>query len=59
MPKNLNITLVQYDICWKNTNNNFKKLDFLLNSISSTDIILLPEMFNTGFCPENIDLSEL
>ena len=45
-------------ICWKNTNNNFKKLDLLWASISSTDIILLPEMFNTGFCPENIDLSE-
>ena len=58
MPINLNITLVQYDICWKNTNNNFKKLDLLLSPISSTDIILLPEMFNTGFCPENIDLSE-
>ena len=58
MPNNLNITLVQYDISWKNTDNNLKKLDLLLNPISSTDIILLPEMFNTGFCPENIDLSE-
>ena len=58
MPNNLNINLVQYDICWKKTNKNLKKLDFLLNSISTTDVILFPEMFNTGFCPENIDLSE-
>ena len=58
MQNNLNINLVQYDICWKKTDKNLKKLDFLLKSISTADVILFPEMFNTGFCPEDIDLSE-
>ena len=30
----------------------------LISNINNSDIILLPEMFNTAFCPSSIDLSE-
>ncbi len=58
MNNNLNITLVQSDIFWKGKEKNFSHLNDLLEKIQKTDIILLPEMFNTGFCPADTSLSE-
>lgn len=58
MNNNLNITLVQSNIFWKRKKKNFSHLNDLLEKIQKTDIILLPEMFNTGFCPEDTSLSE-
>tara|TARA_B100001094_G_scaffold331977_1_gene402215 strand:- start:1011 stop:1787 length:777 start_codon:yes stop_codon:yes gene_type:complete len=55
---NLNITLVQSNIFWKGKEKNFSHLNDLLEKIQKTDIILLPEMFNTGFCPADTSLSE-
>lgn len=46
----IKITLVQYDIAWHNGTANLNFLnDFLDKNISETDIIVLPEMFTTGF----------
>lgn len=53
----LNILLLQSDIIWKDTGANLKKLDNLLKSADQpVDLIILPEMFNTGFItsPEEI-----
>ena len=58
MNNNLNITLVQANIFWKGKEKNFSHLNDLLEKIQKTDIILLPEMFNTGFCPADTSLSE-
>ena len=51
--ENLRVTLVQPDIIWKNTRENLVKYSqMLLGLKNSTDLILLPEMFQTGFCTE-------
>jgi len=48
--KNLKITIIQTEIFWENTDANIKMFDKKINSISEhTDLILLPEMFSTGF----------
>ena len=53
--KILNIAGLNFDMIWKNKNENFKKLEEDLKEVK-TDILLLPEMFSTGFCmqPEEI-----
>ncbi len=46
----LDISGIQYDISWENKEENITKIEKLLGDIpSSTDIILLPEMFTSGF----------
>lgn len=46
----MRITLVQSDIIWEDKFKNLSKYEELISAIpSDTDIIILPEMFNTGF----------
>ncbi len=49
--KNLKITIVQSDIHWENKEKNLSMFDEKLSGIDSdvTDLIVLPEMFSTGF----------
>jgi len=48
--KDLSVTIIQSDPLWLNVSENLLSLDKLLMGIhEETDIILLPEMFNTGF----------
>lgn len=48
--ENLSITLIQTDLVWENTSANLANFDRLLTKVDQpTDIILLPEMFTTGF----------
>jgi len=55
----LKLTLVQFDIAWESPNANFRKIESLLESgVESTDVIMLPEMFNTGFSMEAEKLAE-
>lgn len=51
MTKDLKITLVQASLTWEAPHTNLKHLGELINSIrkNSTHLILLPEMFSTGF----------
>ncbi len=58
MKENLNITLIQSNLFWKDVDANLAHFDNLLSSLKETDIILLPEMFNTSFCLASTDLSE-
>lgn len=44
----LHITCVQLDILWESVEANLSKIDVLLTGIK-TDLIVLPEMFSTGF----------
>ncbi len=45
----LKLTLIQADLIWENRRANFEQFDACISSIPETDIILLPEMFTTGF----------
>ena len=47
--QNLNIGLLQYDQAWENKSFNYQKIRNLLSSDVEVDLLLLPEMFNTGF----------
>ena len=58
MKKNLSLCLVQSNIFWKNVNKNLNQFEKLISKVSKTDVILLPEMFNTAFCPKSNILSE-
>ncbi len=47
--EDLSVTLVQADQVWEDKAANFRNYERLLSGIDQTDLILLPEMFNTGF----------
>lgn len=50
MQNQLKISLAQSDTIWGNCAENLKKLEGILTTIKSdTDLIVLPEMFSTGF----------
>ena len=55
----LNVSLIQSDIIWEKPSANHSHLDQLLNNIpSKTELVILPEMFNTGFSMNASDLAE-
>jgi omega-amidase len=58
MKSSLNITLIQSDLFWENVNSNLSNFGKLISNINGTDIILLPEMFNTSFSPKSSHLAE-
>lgn len=48
--KDLQVSVVQTNLVWENKPANFKNFEKLINTIEhSTDLIVLPEMFTTGF----------
>lgn len=50
MNEELNITLIQSDLVWENSVANRKSFETKIKSIAThTDLIILPEMFTTGF----------
>ncbi|HLP12514.1 MAG TPA: amidohydrolase [Flavobacteriales bacterium] len=49
MSDSLNLTLVQANLAWEDKTNNKATFDKLFSTIKKTDIIILPEMFLTGF----------
>ncbi len=55
----MKVSLVQYDIIWEDKTENLKNLEILLAPLSGkTDIVILPEMFTTGFSMDPARLSE-
>lgn len=53
--QNLIITIIQSNLIWENTEANLLSFDIKISSLKQpTDLIILPEMFNTGFSM-NID----
>jgi predicted amidohydrolase len=55
----LRISLAQYDVIWEDPSVNRLKLDQLLKPLKGeTDLILLPEMFTTGFSMNARQLAE-
>lgn len=55
----MKISLIQFDILWEDKQGNFEKLSELLAGVpEGTDLVILPEMFNTGFSPAADALAE-
>ena len=48
--ENLKIALIQADLAWENIEKNLQYFDERINAITAEiDLIILPEMFSTGF----------
>lgn len=48
----MKVSLIQFDIRWEDKHANFAGLSRLLGGVpEGTDLVILPEMFNTGFSP--------
>jgi predicted amidohydrolase len=58
MRKKLNIVLVQTELFWEEKFNNLARFDNLIREIENADVIVLPEMFTTGFSMQTEKLFE-
>jgi omega-amidase len=59
MDSSLTITLVQTDLAWENKKTNLDVLERKINSIrQKTEVVVLPEMFSTGFSMNPVLLAE-
>ena len=56
--ESLNIALLQCDLHWENPDKNRAQIEVYLAEQSNVDIILLPEMFTTGFSVRATHLAE-
>jgi predicted amidohydrolase len=55
----MNVTLIQTEIFWENRLKNLEHFNTLINSVNElTDLIILPEMFTTGFTMNPETLAE-
>ena len=55
----ITLSLVQSNIFWKKKQENLQMLEEKIASITTpTEVILLPEMFNTGFTSEPVKMAE-
>ena len=55
---NLTIALVQTSLAWHDRQANFDHFELLLEQARGADLIVLPEMFTTGFSMESQTLAE-
>tara|TARA_B100000965_G_scaffold210105_1_gene175596 strand:- start:836 stop:1615 length:780 start_codon:yes stop_codon:yes gene_type:complete len=55
---NLDISIFQIDLAFKDKEQNLNLIDNLSEKILSSDILLLPEMFNTSFITNDISIAE-
>jgi omega-amidase len=55
----MKIALIQSDLYWENASQNKKNFESIINQIdSSTNLIVLPEMFSTGFTMNASEVAE-
>ncbi|MFF7706968.1 amidohydrolase [Pseudomonas sp. NPDC007930] len=54
----LNLALVQTALAWHDRASNLAQFDSLLEDARGADLIVLPEMFTTGFSMESAELAE-
>jgi omega-amidase len=45
----MKISIIQTDTAWENKSKNFSKIEKSIHFLEGSDIVILPEMFNTGF----------
>lgn len=58
MKETLDICLLQCDIHWENPTKNRNQIETYLENVIDVDIILLPELFSTGFSVHSTHLAE-
>ncbi len=58
MKNNLKVSIVQSVIMWENIDGNLMHFGNKLDEIEECDLIVLPEMFTTGFSMRSSDLAE-
>lgn len=56
--QDIRITTLQSDIYWEDIDANLSMFEQKLFAINNTDVIVLPEMFTTGFTMNSVELSE-
>jgi len=54
----MKVTTIQQNIVWASPSENIAHLDALLGTLPGTDLIVLPEMFSTGFVTQPQDVAE-
>ena len=54
----MHVTLVQYDVAWQDPSTNYGRVSELLAGVTATDLIVLPEMWSTGFSMDVEALAE-
>ena len=59
LKNNLQIAAIQFDIKWESKRKNREIIEKYLDKTSENDIILLPEMFTTGFTMQAEKFSEI
>lgn len=58
MKKNINVCLIQSSLEWENKRANLTHFESLIRKIKNQNIIVLPEMFTTGFSMDKERLAE-
>ena len=58
MSEALNIALLQCDLHWENPTSNREQIEIYLKNLECIDLIVLPEMFTTGFSVTSTHLAE-
>ena len=58
MSSSLRLALLQFDITWENRDANIEQLENMLQHQENFDLILLPEMWSTGFSMRTESVSE-
>lgn len=56
--KDLNICIIQSNIIWENIDENLNLFEAHIDSVIDADVIVLPEMFTTGFSMNTSKLAE-
>ncbi len=54
----MKVSIIQPDIAWEDKSGNFAKIEKTLDHIKGSDIVILPEMFNTGFTMNTARMGE-
>lgn len=54
----MKISLLQTDIRWKDPRANRRRAEELISDLPAADLIVLPEMFTTGFCTDPTETAE-
>jgi predicted amidohydrolase len=58
MQEQLQVTIIQADLVWENKYENRLRFEQKIKAISSSDVVVLPEMFTTGFSMNPKTLAE-
>ena len=59
MKDTLHIAIIQSHLIWENATANRANFDILLNQVSDeVELVILPEMFTTGFSMDPVTLAE-